>query len=92
VFNPLSKENLREITKLMLDRVKKTAEEKGIEVNFKPELIEELIRRGYSLEWGARPLARVIEDSVESYLAIKILKKDINPGDRLLLGTEVFDI
>ena len=92
VFNPLSKENLKEITKLMLDRVRKTVEEKGIEVNFKPELIEELIRRGYSLEWGARPLARVIEDSVESYLAIKILKKDINPGDRLLLGTEVFDI
>ncbi len=92
VFNPLSKENLREITKLMLERVKNTAEEKGIEVNFKSELIEELIRRGYSLEWGARPLARVIEDSVESYLAVKILRKEINPGDRVLLGTEVFDI
>ena len=92
VFNPLSIENLRKITKLMLERVKKTALEKGIQISFKPELIEELIKKGYSPEWGARPLYRVIEDSVESYIALKILKKEINPGDRLMLGTEVFSI
>ena len=92
VFNPLTKNNLKEITKIMLNRVKLTAEEKGIEINFKPELIDELIKRGYSPEWGARPLARVIEDSVESYIALKILKKEMNPGDRTMLGNEVFDI
>ena len=92
VFNPLTKDNLKEITKIMLNRVKLTAEEKGIEINFKPELIDELIKRGYSPEWGARPLARVIEDSVESYIALKILKKEMNPGDRTMLGNEVFDI
>jgi ATP-dependent Clp protease ATP-binding subunit ClpA len=92
VFNPLSVENLKEITGLMLERVKNTASEKGIEISFKPELILELIKRGYSPEWGARPLARVIEDSVESYIALKILKKEIKPGDRIMLGTEVFSI
>jgi ATP-dependent Clp protease ATP-binding subunit ClpC len=92
VFNPLSKDNLKEITKLMLNRVKKMANEKGIEIDFKPELIEELIEKGYSPEWGARPLARLIEDSVESYIALKLLKKEINPGDRIMLGKEVFDI
>jgi len=92
VFNPLTKGNLRDITKLMLERVKTMAKEKGIEIDFKPELIEELIKKGYSPEWGARPLARVIEDSVESYIAIKLLKKEINPGDRIMLGNEVFDI
>jgi ATP-dependent Clp protease ATP-binding subunit ClpA len=92
VFNPLNKDDLRKITEIMLSRVKKTVEEKNIEVHFKPELLDELIKRGYSVEWGARPLARVIEDSVESYLAVKILKKEINPGDKLILGTEVFGI
>ncbi len=92
VFNPLSIDNLKEITKLMLNRVKIMAKEKGIEIDFKPELIEELIKKGYSPEWGARPLARVIEDSVESYIALKLLKKEINPGDRIMLGNEVFDI
>lgn len=92
VFNPLTKDNLRNITKLMLEGVKEIAKEKGIEMDFKPELIEELIEKGYSPEWGARPLARVIEDSVESYIALKLLKKEINPGDRIMLGNEVFDI
>ncbi|MBW6442050.1 ATP-dependent Clp protease ATP-binding subunit, partial [Patescibacteria group bacterium] len=92
VFNPLTMENLREITKLMLERVKKVTEDKGISVNFKPELVDELIKRGYSPEWGARPLARVIEDSVESYIAVKILKKELKSGDRMMLGTEVFSI
>ena len=92
VFNPLTKENLKEITKLMLDRVKNVAKEQGILIEFKPELIDELIKRGYSPEWGARPLARVIEDTVESYIALKMLKKEINPGDRIMLGTEVFVI
>jgi ATP-dependent Clp protease ATP-binding subunit ClpC len=92
IFNPLTEDNLKEITKIMLERVKNTASEKGIQINFKPELIEELIKRGYSPEWGARPLYRVIEDSVESYIALKILKKEINSGDRIMLGTEVFSI
>ena len=92
VFNPLSTEDLREIAKIMLKRVKLMASERGIELDFKAELIEELIKRGYSPEWGARPLSRVIEDSVESYIALKILKKEINAGDRVVLGTEVFGI
>ncbi|NMB91401.1 AAA domain-containing protein [candidate division WWE3 bacterium] len=91
VFNPLSVENMREITKLMLKKVTSRAEEKGIKLSFKPELVEELIKRGYSPQWGARPLARAIEDSVESYLAVKILKKEVKAGDSLLLGTEVFN-
>jgi len=92
VFNPLSSENLKKITSIMLERVKETVLEKDIEIYFKPELIDELIKRGYSTEWGARPMARVIEDSVESYIALKILKKEVHPGDKLMLGTEVFGI
>jgi ATP-dependent Clp protease ATP-binding subunit ClpA len=55
----------------MLDMGKKDIEEKGIEL-FQTRADRRINKRGYSLEWGARPLARVIEDSVESYLAIKI--------------------
>ena len=92
VFNPLNIESLRKITRLMLKRVKESISEKGIQIDFKPELIDELIKKGYSPEWGARPLARVVEDSVESYLAVKILKDEIKSGDRLMLGMEVFSI
>jgi len=92
IFNQLSVDNLKDITKLLLKKVEELSEEKGVDIKFKPELIDELIRKGYSPEWGARPLLRTIEDTVGSYIAIKMLKKEINPGDRIILGTEIFSI
>ncbi|OGC70004.1 hypothetical protein A2415_01440 [candidate division WWE3 bacterium RIFOXYC1_FULL_39_7] len=91
VFNPLTMENVRDITKLLLKRVYESAEAKGIKLSFKEEVLDELMKRGYSPEWGARPLARVIEDTVESYLAVKILTKEFKMGDEVELGNEVFD-
>ena len=91
VFRPLNMDSLQKITLLQLGRIKKTAEEKGISVFFKPELINELISRGYNPQWGARPLARVIEDTVESYLAVKMISKEFKMGDRVSLGLEVFN-
>lgn len=90
VFRPLSPESVKKVAVLMLNRVKKMAEEKGINISFKPELINELVKRGYNPEWGARPLSRVIENSVESYLAVRILEKELIQGDSLELGMEVF--
>jgi ATP-dependent Clp protease ATP-binding subunit ClpC len=89
VFNPLSMDNVRSITGLMLNSVKAMADEKGIKVKFSDELVNEIIKRGYNPEWGARPLARVVEDTVESYLAVKMLSNGIKQGDDITLGTEV---
>lgn len=92
VFNPLNRDNLRDITKLLLNKISVKMEEKGVKLSYKPELIEELIKRGYQPEWGARPMARAIENSVESYLATKMLTKEIKSGDTVELGLEVFTI
>lgn len=91
VFRPLALETVRTIADLMLNRVRDMANKKGVGILFKPELINELVRRGYNPEWGARPLARVIEDSVETYLAVKLLSGEIQKGDKLILGMEVFE-
>ena len=91
VYRPLDEKAVFEITKIMLERVRKNVAEKGIKVSFKPELVNELIKRGYDKENGARPLARVIEDSVETYLAIKILSSELKSGDEVELGVEVFE-
>lgn len=91
VYKPLSMESVQKIADIMLGSVRKMAEEKGIKVSFKPELMGELLKRGYSPEWGARPMARVIEESVMNYLAIKLLAKEIVAGDSVELGTEVFN-
>ncbi len=90
VFKPLSVESVQKIADIMLGSVRKMADGKGIKLGFKPELMGELLKRGYNPEWGARPMARVIEESVENYLAIKILAKELVAGDSVELGTEVF--
>lgn len=91
VFKPLSTDVVRRITYLSLEGVKKLADGKGIKLNFKPELVDELMNRGYNKEWGARPLKRLVEDSVESYLAMKILAKEFRQGDEVTIGPEVFE-
>ncbi len=90
VYKPLTVDVVRKICDLMLNRVRKMSEEKGIKVSFKPELLDELVKRGYSDEWGARELSRTISDSVESYLALKMLSKEIMRGQEIELGLEVF--
>ncbi len=74
----------------MLESVRQMADAKSVKISFKPELIGELVKRGFSPQWGARPLARVIEDTVETYLAEKLLSKEIKMGDDVSLGMEVF--
>lgn len=91
VFKPLSMEQVKQITNIMLDSVRTLASNKGLVVSFSPELIEELAKRSYNPQMGARPLARTIEEYVETYLADKILRKELNPGDNAVLGVEVFN-
>ncbi|MFH1295351.1 MAG: AAA family ATPase, partial [bacterium] len=90
VYQPLSPDSVRQIAEIMLDGVRKNAHEKGVKISFKPALVTELVKRGYSPEWGARPMARVIEESVMNHLAVKILSKEIITGDSIELGPEVF--
>jgi ATP-dependent Clp protease ATP-binding subunit ClpC len=91
VYKPLTFEDLTKIADILLEKVRKIAEEKKIEVTFSKPLIEELVRRGYNPQWGARPMARVIEEHIETYLAEKILLKEIKKGDAIRLGVEVFE-
>ncbi len=89
VFRPLTMDAVRKITDLMLARVRRVAEQKGVKVTFSSQLVAELIKRGCNAEWGARPMARLIEETVESYLAVRILANQVKQGDTVELGTEV---
>lgn len=91
VFKPLSRGDVRKIADLILDRVRKMADAKGIKVTFAPELIDELAHRGFDPQNGARPLTRVVEEFVETNLAERILRGDIAAGDEFLMGTEIFN-
>jgi ATP-dependent Clp protease ATP-binding subunit ClpC len=90
VFQPLSRDSIEKITKLLLENTIEMAKVKGIRVSFKPDLLKEIINRGYNPEWGARPMSREIENTVENYLANNILEGKIKKGDDIELGLEIY--
>jgi len=86
VFKPLSREDVRDITKLMLKQFSQRLEKKGIVLQVTDEAIVELSEKGYDPAFGARPLRRVIQNQVEDTLAKYLLEDKIKRGDTVILG------
>ena len=63
--------------------------EHGITVAVTPELTQYLIKIGYNPEFGARPLARAVQDTVEYVVAQRVLQGTIIPGEELVLQPEM---
>ncbi|MCE9533929.1 MAG: ATP-dependent Clp protease ATP-binding subunit [Planctomycetes bacterium] len=74
VFRSLTKNDLKKIIDIELMKVIKRLKEKGLSLNVTEEAKELLIERGTSLEYGARPLRRSIENLLEDPLAEDLLR------------------
>jgi ATP-dependent Clp protease ATP-binding subunit ClpB len=85
IFRPLSKDDLRKIVELQLQKVKQRLLEKGIEVEFSNEVKELLIEKGFDEVYGARPLQRAIQRYVLNPLSEKIIAKKIHDGQKIVL-------
>lgn len=85
VFKSLGLTELKEITKLLLARLKKTLEEKGIFLEVTEEAIEELAQAGFDPVFGARPLKRVIQERVTDALANFLLTGKVSRRDIVVL-------
>ncbi|MBN2546134.1 MAG: AAA family ATPase [Spirochaetes bacterium] len=88
VFHPLQKNHIIDITDLMLNKLKSKIEENGYKINFSEESKVKLSELGYSSEFGARPLLRVIENYVENPLSLKIISGEIKAGDNVFVDVE----
>src|SRR5699024_1024959 len=75
-FNELSKENLLEITDLMITELENTIENKDITIEVTTEAKEQLVELGYDPRFGARPLRRIIQTNIEDQLTDLILEND----------------
>jgi ATP-dependent Clp protease ATP-binding subunit ClpC len=81
VFRGLSREQLVQITGLLLDRVRRRLRAQHIEVEFTERAIEHLAEVGYDPEFGARPLRRAIQREVENELSRMVLGGSLAPDD-----------
>jgi ATP-dependent Clp protease ATP-binding subunit ClpC len=89
VFTPLTRDNLIEVAMLMLQRLNKRLNEgKGIQLIVTKELAGKVADLGYHPEFGARPMNRVVQDRIESKIAMKILKEELRRGDVIEIKPE----
>ncbi|MBU2635173.1 ATP-dependent Clp protease ATP-binding subunit [Patescibacteria group bacterium] len=90
LFSPLSKENLLDISELMLGKLKKNLEEKGIEFIISQPLKEKIVELSYNPVFGAREMRRVIQDKVENVLASALLSKELVRGSKVEIDPKGF--
>jgi ATP-dependent Clp protease ATP-binding subunit ClpC len=87
VFHALTREHMEQIVELMLTEVSSNLIEKGISLEITDEAKGWLSEKGYDPQFGARPLRRVIQDSVEDRLSDAILGGELKPGDTAVVDT-----
>ena len=85
VFRALSKESIKEIVQLELDKVSIRLEEHDIVINTTPAALELLAELGYDPEMGARPLRRVIQQNIEDTLSDALLAGEFEDGDTIVV-------
>lgn len=88
IFKPLEHEDLVQIAKIMMKKVANRMLEKGLTLQTSDDLIEYIIENGSNKAFGARPMNRFIQDSVEAQIANLILKGDAVAGKTIEFSIE----
>lgn len=83
VFNPLDVDVCVQIAHRMLKEVASLLMRNGIQVEFSPGIKNMLAREGFSEEYGARELRRLIKKEIEDPLTDLILADSLGPGTRM---------
>ncbi len=88
VFHPLSKEDIREIAKRMLQIVAKRIEDLGYTFQMEDAALDLIANAGFDKVYGARPLRREIQKTVEDALAEKMLDGTLKEGGTVIATAE----
>jgi ATP-dependent Clp protease ATP-binding subunit ClpC len=86
VFHPLNKTHMKDIVTIMMkDIMKRTSEQMNITIEIDETAKDYLIQKGYDEKYGARPLRRTIQSSLEDKLAEEILSGTVKTGDTVMI-------
>jgi len=88
VFNPLSGDNLKEITALLLRNINKILEDKELHLDLDDLAMQKVIDESFNTEYGARPVRRYLEKNIETLLATEILKGNLPPKTNAVITVE----
>lgn len=85
VFKPLSVTDVQAIARLMLSRIERDLNEKGIGLKVEDVAVMDLAREGFDPAYGARPLRRLIQERVEDPIAQFLLSGQLARRDVVIL-------
>ena len=82
-YKPLTKENIGKIIDLQIDALNRRLQDKQMTCTVSDEAKQFIIGAAYDPQYGARPLRRYVQHTVETLIARRIIAGDILPGARL---------
>ena len=78
-YKPLTKENVFDVSKLIINDLKKRLESKQLKLEVTESAYNYLVDNGFDPVYGARPLKRFIQSNLETLIARKIIAEDLAP-------------
>ena len=91
LFRPLNEQELVQVATLMVGEVNQTLAAQNIRVELAPAALQQLAKQGFDPEFGARPMRRLIQKTVENAIAVKILRGQAAPGSTIKLDVNDLD-
>jgi len=95
MFRPLGMEHMEGILRIQLDLLEKLLEKQDISFEVSPACMEYLKQEGFDLQFGARPLKRLIQKKILDGLSMAMLEGRVRPGTHTRIDVEgqqlVFD-
>ena len=88
VFKRLTKPQIQEIAKRLLENLKKRVAMMDITVDFTDEAVEKIADAGFDEVYGARPLKRAIQSKIEDSLSEAMLRGDVTAGNHYVCEPE----
>ena len=85
IFNPLEKKDIHKIIEIELQFVYQRLNELDIELSLSNKAKDAIAEKGWSSQFGARPLKRTIQKYVEDLISEEIINESIKGGDKITL-------
>ena len=87
-YKPLTRENVTKIIDLQIDKLNGRLEEQQIRLELTQAAKDAIVDASYDPQYGARPLRRYVQHTVETMLSKRILRGDITPGQTVTVDAE----
>ena len=88
VFHQLENEQLKQIASLMLNKLIDRLKSNKITMEVTETAKEVLVKEGFDINFGARPLRRTIQSKVEDRLAEEMLEGKVKAGDHIVIDAD----